>query len=351
MRKLSDQIDESSCKRRSFMKKITAGSAALVLGSRISPKILYAENADHGNGSVSFTTGTDRREMVYQVLNPFEKEIKESIKNKQVIIKPNMVVTNRPLAASHVDAIRGVLDFLKPIYNKQIIIGESTLSKDGTMTGYKNYGYLPLEKEYNVKFIDLNLQTTSPEWILDKNLYPVQIPIISTYLDPNNYFISITRLKTHDRVVATLGIKNMVMGSPLRDYNGRNYKSMMHPREPRWLNFNMFLIAQKIHPQLTVLDGVEGMEGNGPIGGSAVDHGVALASTDFVAADRIGAELMGIEVSDIGYLNFCANAGMGQIDRSKITIIGGKDPANFVKKYKLHENIESQLTWKGEFIR
>ena len=333
------------------MKKITAGAAALSLGSHISPDILYADKTVRRNSRVSFITGTDRREMVFQALKPFEEEIKESIKNKQVIIKPNMVVTNRPLAASHADAVRGLLDFLKPFYNKKIIIGESTISGGGIMPGYENYGYLPLEKEYNVKLVDLNLQTTSPEWIMDSNLHPVQIPIIDTFLDPNNYFISIPRLKTHDRVVATLGIKNMVMGSPLRDYKGSNYKGMMHPSGPRWANFNMFLIAQKIHPQLTVLDGVEGMEGNGPIGGSAVDHGVALASTDFVAADRIGAELMGIEVSDIGYLNFCANAGMGQIDRSKITIIGGKDPANFVKKYKLHENIERQLTWKGEFIR
>jgi len=346
-KRTTEDFDRS---RRSFIKGISLGAAGLALNSTGVSRNVNAAQALPDKSRVSFVTGSDRREMVYQALKPFEKEIREGINGRQIIIKPNFVHNDLPLCATQPDAVRGLLDFLKPLYNKKIIIAESTVSRTGTKEGFKNYGYLPLVKEYNVSLVDLNEQSSSPVWILDKNLHPQQIQIIDTFLNPDNYFISITRLKTHDTVVATLGLKNMVMGSPLHIYNVENYKSFMHSGGPRWLNYNMFLVAQKVRPHLTVLDGLEGMEGNGPVRGTPVEHGVALAGTDVLAVDRIGVELMGINYGDIGYLNYCADAGMGQIERSNITIIG-KNPGDYVKKYKMHDNIERQLKWKGDFVQ
>ncbi len=122
----------------------------------------------------------------------------------------------------------------------------------------------------------------------------------------------------------------------------------MHGAGPWWLNYNMYLVAQKVRPQFTVLDGLVGMEGNGPIKGTAVEHGVALAGPDVLAVDSIGAELMGVDIADIGYLNYCAEAGLGKIERSKIKIIGSEKPEDHVIKYKLSENINWQLKWKDE---
>jgi uncharacterized protein (DUF362 family) len=93
------------------------------------------------------------------------------------------------------------------------------------------------------------------------------------------------------------------------------------------------------------------MEGNGPMNGTPVYHGVALASTDFIAADSVGCTLMGVNFSDVGYLTYCSNAGIGQGDISKIKIIG-PNPSILVKKYRMHDNFwgdknnESQLSWK-----
>jgi uncharacterized protein (DUF362 family) len=113
------------------------------------------------------------------------------------------------------------------------------------------------------------------------------------------------------------------------------------------INFNMFLLAQRIRPDLAVIDGFEGMEGKGPNNGTPVDHRVALAGPDVVAVDRIGLELMGISYEDVGYLQWCSAAGVGQGDRAKIDIIG-PDPSRYAKKYRLHDNIEWQLKWKEE---
>ena len=349
MRRLGQLHDNSDnlTSRRTFLKGTVLMSAGLLLNNRVTVSTASSSITGAGRSRVSFINGTDRREMVYQALMPLRDEVEKSIQNKQVIIKPNFVGTRYPLCATHVDAVRGLLDFLKPIYKRKIIIGESS-AVEVTTNGYENYGYRPLEREYDVTLVDFNEHSTRPVWITDRNIRPARIQVISEFLEPKNYFISITRLKTHDTVVATMGLKNMLMASPINQYNGRRYKRVVHAGGPRWLHYNLFLLAQLMRPRLTVLDGLEGMQGNGPVRGFPIEHGVALAGTDVLAVDSIGAELMSIPLEDIGYLKYCADAGLGIIDRSKIDIIGGKDPKDYVKQYQLPDSIERQLEWKNE---
>jgi len=333
------------------------GSAGMLAGGF--SDILAVEPADmkyspkpvntSGNSSVAFTTGTDRQQMLFEVVRPFESEIKKGLNGKQLIIKVNMVQTNKPLCATHVDSIRALLEYMKPIYNKQIIIAESSSVVESS-DGFRNYGYLDLAKDYNVKFIDLNTDSGSPFYIVDSNLHQEVIPVAKTYVNPDNYIISLSRLKTHNRVIMTAGVKNMVMGAPLVLSNdrasGRHYKSRMHSGGERFLHFNMFLVGQRVRPDFTIIDGVEGMEGNGPADGTPVNHKIALAGEDVLAVDSICTRLMGIPLEDVGYLNYMAAAGLGNVDRSKIDIIGREDPDKHIIKYKLHDSIETQLKWK-----
>ena len=219
-----------------------------------------------------------------------------------------------------------------------------------TFEGFKNYGYLPLEKEYNVTFIDLNDCTTVKRFIQAPNRHPMAVNLIDMYLDPNVYLISATRFKNSGGVIATLSLKNIVMSSPINHYKqqsaeGRNEKQFMHSWGRRGLSYNIFHVASMgIVPDLAVLDGVVGMEGNGPVNGTPVEHGIALASTDWLAADRVAVELMGYDYRLLKYLNWCGEAGMGEDDLSKIKILG-PDYTKHIVKYKLNENYEEQVAW------
>jgi len=332
--------------RRGMLKGLAAGTAGLILNPLPMRETLAAPAKEVGRSTVSFVTGEDRREMMMQAMKPFEKDIKQGIKGKKVVIKPNFVVNDKPLSATHPDAVRGVLDFLEPLYKEQVIIAESTLSRTGTSQGFRNYGYLGLPDEYNVKLVDYADDSYTRHWILDENKHPQPIEITDSYLDPDIYMISLTRPKTHDTVVATLTLKNIVMGAPRCNPAGEgNQKGLMHKGQPVGLNYNMFLISQLTRPDFAILDGVEGMQGNGPVGGFPMPHGVAMAGTDCIAVDRIGLESMGIPYEDVGYLQWCAKAGMGQGNRAMIDVIG-PDPKSHMKKYQLHDKIEWQLEWK-----
>jgi uncharacterized protein (DUF362 family) len=345
--------------RRNALKMLGLGSAAMLsVGFRdvqameppdMKPKLKPLAN--QGNSPVSFTTGTDRHQMLFEVVKPFENEIRKGLKRKQLVIKPNMVVTNKELCATHKDALRALLEYLKPIYKDQVIIAESSSSVNSS-DGFKNYGYTDLEKDYNIKFVDLNSTGPGkPYFIIDRDLHLDRIEVADIFANPDYYVISICRPKTHNSVVMTGGTKNIIMSAPLNPGSvsgGRpiSYKRNMHSGGPRWLHYNMFLLMQTIRPDFTIIDGVEGMEGNGPINGTPVDHRIALAGTDVVAVDSMCARMMGVPLENIGYLNYCAAAGIGNVDRNKIDIIGDKDPDKSIIVYKMGSNINYQLEWK-----
>ena len=278
------------------------------------------------SAQVTLVKGNDRREIIFQTLKGIEDDVMASLeKKKRILVKPNFVSTTRALAASHADEIRAILDFFKPRFKGEIIVGESAPSRNGTFEGYQNFGYLPLEKEYGIKLVDLNKEPWVYRYVFGKDHRPMPIRIISTFLDRDVYVISAAKMKTHDRTVTTLSLKNTLIGAPLND-GKKNDKGLTHmeynftPKET--LHFNMFHLAQEIWPDLGIIDGFEAMEGNGPIGGTPVDAKVALASLDPLALDTLATQIMGFNTSKITYLTAMAEAGMGQGDMTKVQIVG-----------------------------
>ena len=110
--------------RRSFLKSMSAGSAALAFGSLLQPGEAAAKLFGSDKSEVSFVTGTDRRENIYQSLKPLQKEVEKAIGERKVVIKANagLLEPQYAICSSHADQLRGILDFLKPIYDRQVII-------------------------------------------------------------------------------------------------------------------------------------------------------------------------------------------------------------------------------------
>ena len=277
--------------------------------------------------NVALIKGNDRSENIYKALKLIENEVFSGIQGKQVLIKPNFVQTSKQLAATHVDAVKGILEFLRPHYKKEVLIGESTASKEGTFVGYKNYGYEDLIKKYKVKLIDLNLGSYDYRYTIGANNEPVRIRICSPFLDPNLYIISTAIMKTHGYASVTLSLKNMLLGAPMNDYKTSDKNNMhMGPHGERndIIHFNMFHMAQHVYPDLAVIDGFTGMEGDGPSRGTPVDSRIAVASVDPLAADVLSARLMGFDSKKILYLSAMTDAGMGQGNLDKIKVLGDR---------------------------
>ena len=297
-----------------------AGRPAQVPLHHFGPGRLYDKPAPPAR--VSLVKGNERYDIVFRSLKLIEDEVLASIKDKTVLVKPNVVLMDNPLGVTHIDALRAVLDFLSPHYKKTIIIGEA--GHDNTISGYKNYGYYKLEKEYNVKLVDLNLEPYQYRYVISKDNRPIPIRVINTFLDPKIYTISLARMKTHNYVFVTLALKNVLLAAPVKDAK-QNDKALMHTASPAkndLCHFNMFQLAQEVYPELAVIDGFEGMEGKGPAWGTPILSKVALASLDPLAADITATRVMGFDPKTINYLATMAEAGMGQGDYAKIQLLG-----------------------------
>ena len=314
---------------------------------------------------VSLVRGEERRKLVYESLMAIDRELAPALKRKKyVLIKPNLTSNVKQLAATHADTLRGILDYLAPRFKGPVIVAEA--SSGNTMEGFDNFKYRQLISEYpsqRVDLIDLNREgkyVASP--LIDTNLQMFPVRLAARLMDPDAFILSASILKTHNTVVATMGVKNMVMGAPLHSlsssYADRNSTDKWHDKAKfhtgmeiptlgaHLMNYNLFLTAQKLAPfwGATVIDGLEGMEGDGPVSGTPVPSRIAIASLDYIAADRVGGEAMGIDPRWVGYLQYCEQVGIGNYDISKIEIRGEKIAA-VVRKYHLHSDVDRNLQW------
>ncbi len=304
--------------------------------------------------TVALVKGPERRKLIHDALAAIDEQIRpELARKKYVVIKPNNVSTEVQLAATHADALRGILDYLAPRFKGPVVIAESSAGE--TRVGFENFGYTKLVAEYSqqpVSLVDLNQEARYQVIpLIDPDLHVQPVRLAARLLDPDAFIICSAMLKTHNTVVATLSVKNMTLGAPLHQA----------PKEtPRWndkrryhggvrqTHYNMMLTAQKMRPfwGVTVVDGYEGMERNGPGSGLPVPHRVAIASTDYIAADRVGVEVMGVNPAWMGYLIYCWQVGLGQYDLARIDV-RGEDIAQVRRTYLLHDDVERQLQWLG----
>ena len=344
--------------RRNFLKRgLTAAGVAALSG--LTPRSAFGA-ASPVPGSVSLTAGEDRADNVFRALSLIKDEIAGAVKGRKILIKPNNVSITRQLAATHVNCLEGTLEFLKSIGIDEATIAESTAT--GTaMEGFESFGYRRLEKRHNIEFMDLDDQGFETEFLFDqKTFQPIPVRLSSVLLNREKYFIISTAVpKTHDRVVCTLSLKNIVFGAPLKDKGFRwgrdrkpgttSDKPVAHGSGHRATNYNIFTMAPRLHPDLALIDGYRGMEGNGPTGGDPVEHRVALASTDWLAADRTALDLMGVDPGKVGYLNYCARAGYGKFNPKEIRVLGER-VRDHRRTYRLSDRVEEQLSWQKEAV-
>jgi len=346
-------------KRRDFIRKVSAGMLMTGIAVNAPARSILKpvhfigsrKKAVEAGSNVALVRGPDRKGNMFEALKLIENDIMNSIGEKQIVIKPNFTRVEKKdwLASTQVDNVRAFLEFIKPFYKKKVIIAEGTGTADPLDVALKSYDYHSLQNDYDVEFFDLMKDQYSTVNILDSEIHPEPLATSNLLLDPNIYLVSAAVMKTHSLAVVTLGLKNIVMAAPMNFGGKNNDRSKMHKfpvdKNPRYFNYNLFMMAQRSFPDLTLIDGFTGMQGNGPLTGDPIEAGVAIAGTDTIAADRVGCEVMGHDFSDVGHLVYCAEAGMGEGDLTKINVLGNKIN-ECRKKFRPADSFEKIIQWK-----
>ncbi len=212
-------------------------------------------------------------------------------KGDRVLLKVNLVAARKPERAvtTHPEFVRAVARAVKNAGGIPFI-GDSpggVFSFKNLKKAYKLSGLVDLAKEEN---IPLNYDTSVKKLDLPKHMRQKRLPVCKYVLDADK-IIALPKLKTHSSQYMTLACKIMYGAVP-----GLT-KAMYHAQFPTKVAFADMLIDVlcMVQPQLFIMDGILGMQGQGPSSGDPINLGFALASADPVAMDIAICKMIGIE--------------------------------------------------------
>ncbi len=342
------------------------------------------------NKKAAIIKGDNRKDNIRKCLELIRDDLEPVKKAKNILIKPNLVALKPVFANTHVETIEAVIDYIRGIApDTPITVGESSASAFymglPTTSVFEDYGYYELAKKYtNITLTDFD----DDKDVIDSPIHSVVGDThlrITKRVDEFDYRISLAIPKTHNFAVATFGIKNMaglVLRKDMAMIHGMkggievdapktlldklpagtvskarrilpnwliNFLFKQYPtyrRSVKMIHHNIVEFAKRTWPDLVVLDGFVCMEGDGPVDGTSVDMGVAIASTDPVKADGIGARLIGFEPEEIGYLYYLQNEEkMGTYSLDNLL---GDNLNDLRKKFIRHGTYDIQSQWKED---
>lgn len=304
--------------------------------------------------TVGLAHGKDRRQNVYQAMDLVRSDLSAKVRDR-VLVKPNFLSSTNQLASSHPDALRGVLDFLMSLPNRpsEVIVAEGANEKYSG-EAFEKLGYRDVVNEYPfaIELVDLHQATEwveKPVLMADGSQEIVRLPKLVL---EHPCTISMAVAKTHDGCIVTLGLKNMIMGTMHKPDRIKMHGFMTHgerdlPIEVQHLNANLARIAKDLTPDITVIDGTRGLQGNGPGGDDGIDLYVAAASSDVHAVDAVMAKAMGFDPTKLAQSYYGEMLSLGVSDLDHIKVVGA-DLAAVTKPFKPHETTPVQYQWAIE---
>ncbi len=294
---------------------------------------------------LSFISSNDRKYNVSRALALIKSDITSGLKSaKNVVLKPNCIVSDYQLAATHANAIEAVLEFICPHVNSQIILAEGT-TKGDTLEAFKKYNYFDIQERFDLALVDLNDDETELIELLDPkgNIYNAFLP--KTILNAD-YFISVSPPKTNFRILFDATISNIfpssffsskdTVASKLAKSFGISSNKKLSPELYSYLHHNIIKLFKKRQISLSIIDGFSSMQGNGPEheGQTAATHW-AIASVDPIAADILACRLLGIDIEPVKYLYELYSEHSKSED-----IIVGDEWKNRIIEVKLPDNFQ-----------
>lgn len=235
-----------------------------------------------------------------------------------VVITPNWVNLDGPKSGATVGpkTLKNLIEYIKSKNPSKITIATGSGGAKTTDV-MKKVGYDKVIEEENVEFIDLNY---GPYIDLNLNHDIIKSTPINKILEEADVIISFTQLKQHEEATVTASIKNIAMGWPPAEIHG-------YPKKQTGIHEDLHgfirAIINQIPIDLSIVSCDKAMIGTGPSNGLAVDTpGLIIASTDPLAADAIGARLLGFLPQAVSYLYGLYKDKIGEVNPDKMTIKG-----------------------------
>jgi uncharacterized protein (DUF362 family) len=256
---------------------------------------------------------------------------------KRVVLKPNLVEYHRnKVINTDPRFVSAVIRLFQAEGASEVIVAEGP-------GHFRNVHYLVAEsglgevlQRHGVRFVDINHDE------------PVRVPNLgrTTGLDflylsqtvlSADLFVSLPKLKTHHWAGATLSLKNLFGTLP-----GICYGWPKNELHWRGIPQSIVDIALTQTPHLAIVDGVVGMEGDGPINGTPKPFGAVVMGADLVAVDATCCRLMGLPPERVPTLVLANEKRLGRLAEADIPMLG-EPVASLAQRFALPPGTEKML--------
>ena len=217
---------------------------------------------------------------------------------KSVLLKPNLVEPTRvaPQVNTHPAVVRAVAEVFRSWGAREVFVAEGQGHCRDSDLILEQSALGPMLDEERIEFVDLNHDDV---YTVQNRLRLTGLPslLLPVTLRRADLIVSLPKLKTHHWTGVTCSMKNLFGVMPGICYGWP--KNVLH-REG--IHASILDINRVVGPHLAIVDGIIGMEGDGPIMGSPRAAGVLVMGTNLPAVDATCARLMGIDPRRVAYL-------------------------------------------------
>jgi len=245
--------------------------------------------------------------------------LSELFEAKHVAIKPNdtWASSDDLTACTRADSVRATIQYVKRYNPKKITVTGGA----GAAETDEVFNLLGIDKvisEEKVEFFDHN----KPPFKAVKLEYgPQKEVMVNPKVFEYDTLVSLAQHKVHGTATVTLTMKNIAMSYPAADYYGHPRYTQKHPHN-FFKDMHGFIdgMLMKFPIDLGIIVGHPAMIEKGPIGGKTFESELVIVSKDFVAADSVGAKIIGKDF--VKHLVDAEKLGLGTASLSDIEIVG-----------------------------
>jgi uncharacterized protein (DUF362 family) len=255
---------------------------------------------------------------------------KDQVHNKCVLLKPNLVEPTRksPHINTHPLVIQAAAEVFLRLGAKEVLVAEGQGHVRDTAHVLTESGLGPVLRDAQLEFVDLNhddvysrsnsLGTTG----LKELFFPMT-------LKRPDIIVSMPKMKLHHWAGVTLAMKNLFGIMPGIYYGWPKNVLHHHGIERSILDINA-----TVRPQLAIVDGIIGMEGDGPIMGTPKKAGVLVIGNNPAAVDATCSRIMGVDPRNIAYLSV-----------RETEVIGPTDPQLIAQRGESIQNVQTKFQY------
>ena len=276
----------------------------------------------HGMSTVIITQNDHIERGIAQALEQID--LAALVRGKIVAVKPNETWASREdcTAVTQADSLRAVLREIKRFEPRALIVTGGAGAGE-TDEIFRIAGLMDVVESEGAEFFDHNrppFQEVKLEYAPEKD---VAGPQASVMVNPRVFeyetLVTLNQLKVHETATVTLSLKNIAMSYPAADYYGHPRGNEKHKHD-FFTDMHSFIaaMAKRFPAQLAITVGHPAMIGIGPIGGHTFETGLVIASTDPIAADAVGAQLLGFTARGVHHIWEAARLGLGECDTERM---------------------------------